>query len=226
MVTAPRRALTMSAPFPPCTNSLMRVGTLLCASVLVGGPALLIAWVRSPLHTHQGEPVEQPIDFDHRHHVRDDGIPCLYCHTDAERSPNAGVPSTEVCMSCHAQIWTDSPLLAPVRRSYFEDEPIHWKRVNVLPDFVFFNHAAHVRQGVGCETCHGRVDLMANVVAHAPLQMKWCLDCHRDPERHLRPPSEVTTMGYQPSEPQRVVGRRIARELDIHPPTYCSGCHR
>ncbi len=201
----------------------MRVVGLLSGAALVGGPALLFAWVRSPIHTLQGEAVEQPVDFDHRHHVRDDGIDCLYCHTDAERSPHAGVPATEVCMNCHAQIWTDSPLLEPVRASWFENEPIRWQRVNNLPDFVFFNHAAHVRQGVGCETCHGRVDLMANVTAQAPLQMKWCLDCHRAPARHLRPQDQITTMGYH-AAPE--VGRRLAAERQVNPPTYCTGCHR
>lgn len=168
----------------------------------------------------------QPIQFDHRHHVVDDGIDCLYCHFDAQRSPTAGVPATELCMNCHAQIWTDSPLLRPVRQSYFDGIPIHWQRVYRLPDFVFFNHAAHVQQGVGCESCHGRVDQMANVYQANSLHMQWCLDCHREPWRHLRAPEDVTVMGYEAKEPQEVIGKRLQRQRGVAPPTYCSGCHR
>jgi hypothetical protein len=129
-------------------------------------------------------------------------------------------------MGCHAQIWTSSPLLEPVRRSYYEREPIRWRRVHDLPDFVYFDHSAHVNRGVGCETCHGRVDRMAVVHQAHPMQMGWCLDCHRTPERFLRPVEEVTTMGYLPPEPQPIVGVRLKTEYGVDPPTHCSGCHR
>ncbi len=202
------------------------MGAFALVGVGVAGPAALMAWVRSPLHTGKGEPIVQPVAFDHRHHVRDDGIDCRYCHYDVERSPMAGVPDTGLCMNCHAQIWTDSPLLEPVRKSYFEKEPIRWERVNVLPDFVFFNHSIHVSRGVGCEACHGRVDLMAGVQKASSLDMDFCLGCHREPWKHLRPADAVTQMGYVPSEPQAELGWRLQREHHINPPTYCSGCHR
>lgn len=185
-----------------------------------------MAWVRSPLHTDIGNARDQPIQFDHRHHVRDDGIDCQYCHYDSDRSPSAGMPDTATCMGCHAQIWKDSPQLEPVRRSYYRNEPIAWQRVHDLPDFVYFSHGAHVTRGVGCETCHGRVDLMGAVAKTETLHMGWCLDCHRDPERYLRPPELVTEMGYVPSEPQRTMGKRLREQLSIQPPTHCTGCHR
>jgi hypothetical protein len=215
------------ALFPPWSDSLFRlVLILLFFGGIIGTPALLMAWVRTPLHTDVGEPLAQPIQFDHRHHVRDDGIHCQYCHYDSERSSSAGMPDTATCMGCHAQIWKDSAQLEPVRRSFHLDEPIRWNRVHDMPDFVYFNHAVHVAQGVGCETCHGRVDLMAVVYKTESMQMGWCLDCHREPERFLRPPEKVTEMGYEPDVPQEELGARLARELNIHPPTYCTGCHR
>ena len=167
--------------------------------------------------------LDQPVQFDHRHHVRDDGIDCRHCHFDAWRSPTAGVPGTALCMNCHRQVLVDSPLLAPVRRSVATGEPLRWRRVHDLPDFVFFDHRAHVRRGVGCETCHGRVDRMAQVHTVASLGMAWCLDCHRDPVPHLRPLDRITEMGRPPS---RAEGRVIADALDVHPPTHCSTCHR
>ncbi len=213
-------------PFPRWANSLSRLGLVLFIGAIVGPPLFLFVWVRSPLHTYQYARVEQPIHFDHRHHVRDDGIDCRYCHYDVARSSTAAVPETELCMGCHGQIWTQSPLLEPVRASYYHDEPIHWRRVNLLPDFVYFRHDIHVHKGVGCETCHGRVDQMGNVYAASTLQMGWCLDCHRNPERYLRPPELVTVMGYRPSEPQEVLGKKLRKELSVNPPVNCSACHR
>jgi hypothetical protein len=139
-----------------------------------------MGFVRSPYVTHQGESPEQPVDFDHRHHVRDDGIGCLYCHWEAETTRFAGVPPTSVCMGCHAQIRTESPLLDPVRASAYGGGPIRWRRVHDLPDFVFFDHSSHVSQGVDCAECHGDVSSMAAVVRVQPLTMRWCLSCHRD----------------------------------------------
>jgi hypothetical protein len=207
--------------FPPWTNQLAR-GSLL-ASVLgaTGLIVVLCAWVRSPAVTREGEPINQPVMFDHRHHVRDDGIDCLYCHTYAERSAFAGIPSTDVCIGCHGQIWPDSPLLEPVRKSAFEGTPIVWTQVNVLPDFVYFNHSIHIHGGVGCETCHGRVDEMAQVYQASPMSMGWCLDCHRDPDPWIRPADEITAMGVPPDR-----ARGAALAADLHPPTDCSGCHR
>ncbi|MDF2693046.1 MAG: Molybdopterin oxidoreductase subunitprotein, partial [Labilithrix sp.] len=166
------------------------------------------------------------VKFDHRHHARDDGITCEYCHGGAAKTPFAGIPPTSVCMNCHAQVWTTSPELSRVRRSFFEDEPIRWQRVNRLPDFVFFDHSAHVSHGVGCVTCHGRVDQMGQVYAAQPLTMRWCLDCHREPEKFLRPLDAVTEMDWQPDRPQEELGRELRAELGVRSLVECSACHR
>jgi hypothetical protein len=183
--------------------------------------------VRSPYATGQNNPMTQPIKFDHRHHVRDDGIDCHYCHDGVTRSAYAGVPATSVCMGCHAQVWPSSPELLALRESYFRGEKLVWMRVNALPEHVFFNHSIHVAKGVGCVSCHGRVDLMGQVYQVESLSMGWCLDCHRDPVGHLRPPEEVTNMTWSPApKTQEEVGRAIQAKYDVHPTTDCSGCHR
>jgi hypothetical protein len=216
-----------NAPFSRRSDVWLRSSiAALIAAVLLGVPGVLMGWVRSPLHTRVGEAIDQPVEFDHRHHVRDDAIDCKFCHYDVTRAPTAGVPETALCMGCHAQIWSDSPLLEPVRESYFSGRPIEWRRVHDLPDFVFFNHSIHVKKGVGCESCHGRVDQMSRVHAVASLHMGWCLDCHRNPEPHLRPPELVTAVDYRPAEPQPALGARLRRQLDVNPPTNCSACHR
>jgi hypothetical protein len=208
---------------PPWSDSLLRLGLVLGSALVIGVPTLLMAWARSPMLHDVGEPPVQPVPFDHRHHVRDDGIDCLYCHVDATRSRYAGVPATELCMGCHGQIWSESPELSRVRASWSEGEPLRWARVHDLADFAFFDHRAHVLHGVGCETCHGRVDEMAVVYRTVPLTMDWCLDCHRDPDPHLRAQGEITQMGV---EPDRVRGARIHEALRLDPPTHCTGCHR
>jgi DNA-directed RNA polymerase subunit RPC12/RpoP len=214
----------MTRPVMPVwSDSLFRLGAFAAAAIAFGSLAGAMAWVRSPASDDVGEPIDQPVEFDHRHHVRDDGIECEYCHSDVRRSPVAGVPATSVCMGCHAQIWNESPLLAPVRESYATGIPIRWRRVNSVPDFVYFDHRVHVTRGVGCESCHGRVDLMARVRKVQILSMQFCLDCHRDPEPSLRPPERATEMGF--SMPAREQAA-LARELAVDPPTYCSGCHR
>ena len=212
--------------FTKWANTITRLVLLTFAASIVAVPAFCIAWARTPYSTGAFDPIEQPVMFDHRHHVRDDGIDCKYCHVAVETSPYAGVPATEVCMNCHGQIWSDAPLLSAVRKSYFTGEPIRWWRVNALPDHVFFNHAVHVNRGIGCVSCHGRVDLMSAVYQAQPLTMRWCLDCHRHPEAHLRPQSEITNLEWVPDEPQEVLGARIKEERHVDPPTYCSGCHR
>lgn len=212
--------------FPSYANQVFWLAIGAVGVVIVGGPAACILWARTPYATGEQEPLEQPIKFDHRHHVRDDGVTCEYCHGGAEKTPFAGVPPTALCMNCHSQVWTASPELARVRRSYFENEPIHWQRVNSLPDFVYFDHSAHVTHGVGCVTCHGRVDLMAQVYAAKPLMMRWCLDCHREPEQFLRPLDKITDMEWQPDRPQLEVGREVRAQLGVRSITNCSGCHR
>ncbi len=211
------------APLPRWSDPLFRLTLAFLAVVVVAVPGLLMAWVRTPGHRNVGQPLNQPIQFDHRHHVRDDAIDCIYCHHDVRNGPTAGVPDTALCMSCHAQIWNDSPQTAPLRESWELNRPIMWLRVTDLPDFVFFDHSIHVNRGVGCETCHGRVDLLASVSKQHVIDMGWCLSCHRDPIPYLRPPELATQMNYHN---RREEGERIARELDIHPPTNCTACHR
>jgi hypothetical protein len=201
---------------------------MIAAFILAPLSFVTLLWVlaRTPYFTGEGDPKEQPVKFDHRHHVRDDGIDCLYCHYAARTSPHAGVPAASLCMNCHSQIWTSSPELSAVRSSYFANTAIRWERVNSVPDFVFFNHSIHVAKGVGCVTCHGRVDEMAVVYQAERLSMSFCLDCHRDPERFLRPPEAITAMSWTPARPQAEIGRELKEQLAVHPTTDCTGCHR
>jgi hypothetical protein len=213
------------ALFSPSSNSLFTTFLVLVLLFVVGGTLGLWLYVRTPYNTAEGEEIVQPVMFDHRHHVADDGIDCRYCHYTVDTSPFAGVPPTSLCMNCHAQIWSSSVQLAPVRNSYFTDQPLVWRRVNAVPDFVFFNHSIHVTRGVGCVTCHGRVDHMPAVYKAQPLTMQWCLACHRDPIPYLRPQDHITDMSWNPSE-QIAIGAAIFKERKINPPTNCTGCHR
>lgn len=186
------------------------------------------AYIRSPYATEQLVLRQQPVQFSHEHHAGGLGIHCLYCHTGVEESPFAGIPPTQICMNCHRQVWADSPELEPVRSSFRDNTPIEWVRVHDLADFVYFNHSIHVHKGVGCETCHGRVDQMPLMWKAESLQMEWCLDCHRTPENFLRPLSEIYTMGWKPGD-QQAVGRRLVQELNVDSRerlTNCSICHR
>ncbi|WP_438015205.1 cytochrome c3 family protein [Sorangium sp. So ce315] len=216
----------MAALFPPWSNSVYRAALVgLVASA--GGAVLgLMIYVRTPWKRYQFEPVDQPVQFDHRHHVQDDGIDCIYCHTTVTRSPTAGMPPTAKCMGCHSQIWNQSLMLEPVRRSWFSGTPIPWNRVTSVPDFVYFNHAIHVNKGVGCVSCHGRVDEMAAVYKVAPMTMGWCLQCHRLPEPHLRPLSAITDMRWDPGERRGELGAQLAKEYGVRRLTHCTACHR
>jgi len=158
--------------------------------------------------------------------VGDDGIDCRYCHTSVETSTFAGIPPTKTCMNCHSQLWANSPFLEPVRASFRDDKSLHWIRVHDLPDFVYFNHSIHVKKGMGCESCHGRVDQMPLMQQVNSLQMEWCLNCHRNPEQFVRPRSEIFTMGYRPAVSQAVLGPQLVKEYQIQPSTTCSTCHR
>ncbi|MFT3764306.1 MAG: cytochrome c3 family protein [Minicystis sp.] len=192
----------------------------------VGSILALMIYVRTPWKRFQDEPVDQPVQFDHRHHVQDDAIDCLYCHDTATTAPTAGIPSTGKCLGCHGQIWNQSIMLEPVRRSWFSGTPIPWNRVTSVPDFVYFNHAIHVNKGVGCVSCHGRVDEMPAVHKVAPMTMGWCLDCHRAPERHLRPLAKITDMGWDPGDQRDAIGARLAEEYGVRRLTHCTACHR
>ena len=216
----------MAALFPRWTNTAARASLLAAACALVGLPVALMAWVRTPNATRRYQPVAQPIAFDHRVHVTGQRIDCRYCHYTAERTASAGIPPTSMCVPCHSESWMKTDVMAPVRASAASGKPLQWNRVNALPGFVYFNHAIHVTKGVGCETCHGRVDQMASVYQAAPLSMQWCVSCHRDPAEHLRPVSEVTTMGWKPPVPQRQLGEALVRENRVQQLTNCTTCHR
>lgn len=198
--------------------------------MLVLALAMILAW-----RTYTGPvprlnaPVEQPIPFSHKHHVGDDGLDCRYCHTSVEKSSFAGMPSTELCLTCHSQLYKDSPMLAPLRDSLRTGRPIKWNRVHDLPDFVYFNHSIHIMKGVGCATCHGQVDEMPLIRRTESLEMQWCLSCHRGPEKFLRPKERIFDMNWRPSpEEQEVLGRTLLRQNDIQKNriTDCSTCHR
>jgi hypothetical protein len=200
---------------------------MLGIALLVATAAWLLGAVqRSPWLTQANVVREQPVPFSHKHHVAGLGIDCRYCHTSVEDSSFAGIPPTRTCMTCHSQIWLKSPMLEPVRESFRSDRSIEWLRVHDLADFVYFNHSIHLKKGVGCESCHGRIDEMPVVIQEKTLLMDWCLECHRAPEKFVRPRSEITTMGYRPSVPQSVIGPRLVEEYGIRSLTSCSTCHR
>ncbi len=193
-----------------------------------------IAWFgaqldRSAYVTRAIEAREQPVPFSHAHHVGGMGLDCRYCHTTVETSNTANIPPTKTCMNCHSMIWKTSPMLEPVRSSFRTGQSIKWTRVHDLPDFVYFNHGIHIDKGVGCETCHGRVDRMPLMYQQASLRMEWCLECHRNPENYVRPRAYITTMGYEPDGDQKEIGLRLVKEYGIQDSralTSCSVCHR
>ena len=171
----------------------------------------------------------QPVQFSHKHHVGDDGIDCRYCHNSVETSADAGMPPTKTCMNCHSQLFATTSYLEPVRSSWKTGIPIHWTRIYDLPDYVYFNHSIHIAKGVGCATCHGRVDQMPLVTQVSSLQMEWCIQCHRAPERYLRPRSQVFNMAYTPPQDQEALGLRLMKEYNVQGSdvlTSCSTCHR
>jgi hypothetical protein len=212
--------------FHRSTNTLSRVSIFGAAFFVAGLLWLLLVISRSGYVTNQDVTRQQPVQFSHKHHAGELGIDCRYCHTSVEVSAVASVPPTKTCMNCHSQIWAQSDYLAPVRASYQTDESIRWVRVNDLPDFVYFNHSVHVDKGIGCVSCHGRVDHMNQLYQATSLQMEWCLDCHRHPERHVRPRDAVFDMAWEPPGDQHTLGLELVKAYDIHPRTDCSTCHR
>lgn len=213
--------------FSKGSNSLARATLLSAVGLVVVGFAVGW-WINdSPYLTSQGVPIDQPIPFSHKHHVGTDGLDCRYCHSSVEVSANAGMPDTLTCMTCHSHIWKDAAMLEPLRDSFATGKPLHWRRVYDLPQYVFFDHAIHVRSGVGCVTCHGRVDKMPITWAARSPHMAQCLSCHEDPAPYLRPVSEVFDLDYHPPANQDEFGRRLMRRYRIDPKvlTNCSTCH-
>jgi hypothetical protein len=212
--------------FSKNANTLARFSLLAIVIIVT-----LVAWggamiVRSPYETLQNVPREQPVPFSHEHHVGGLGIDCRYCHTTVEYSSFANIPPTKVCMNCHSQMWAVSPELEPVRESYRSGRSIAWTRVHDLPEFVYFNHSIHISKGIGCSSCHGRVDKMPLMWQAQPLTMEWCLDCHRHPERNIRPRDRVFDMSYAAPPDQIALGNRLMKEYHVQRLTSCSTCHR
>ena len=216
----------MSQIFPKSANAWSKSSILTLLGIVVALGAALPVLQRSDFVTTANTFKDQPVQFSHQHHVGGIGIDCRYCHTAVEVSSTAGIPPTRTCINCHSQIWSTSPYLEPVRASFRDDKPLKWLRVHDLPDFVYFNPSIHVKKGVGCETCHGRVDRMPLMKQQSSLQMEWCLDCHRNPEKYVRPRSEVLTMGYRPAVSQQELGPQLVAEYKIQSLTNCSVCHR
>ncbi|WP_347331430.1 hypothetical protein [Marinimicrobium locisalis] len=216
----------MAQLFRPRANAIVRLVMAAFFATTLIGACFAIALNHSPYLTGVGSTPEQPVPFSHKHHVGGLGIDCRYCHTSVEQSTFAGLPDTRTCMTCHSQLWTNAEMLEPVRESLKRDEPLRWQRVHNLADYVYFDHRAHVTNGVGCESCHGRVDKMPLTSQRAPLTMQWCLDCHRSPAPHLRGAEAITAMGHPP--PDSTTQRQLMQQFDIEPErmSECDVCHR
>lgn len=232
----------MAQIFDRSSNALARMSLVLSGLIIIALGVTLNELQRSPWVTRQGQRADQPVPFSHKHHVEGLGLQCQYCHVSVEKSSYAGIPPTRTCMNCHSQIWTNAPMLEPVRQSFQTGRSLVWSRVNDLPDFVYFDHSIHIAKGVGCDTCHGPVDRMPMMFNYASLQMEWCLDCHRRPEKYLRPRDQVFNMRYQqPTGFQPVtfngkkyygqleLGRELVKQYHLRTVqdiTSCSTCHR
>ncbi|HEY0759728.1 MAG TPA: cytochrome c3 family protein [Acidisarcina sp.] len=186
----------MAQIFDRGSNALARASLILMGLIVIALGVTLNELQRSPWVTRQGQRPEQPVPFSHKHHVMGLGLQCQYCHTSVEKSSYAGIPPTKTCMNCHAQIWTNANLLEPVRASWATGESIPWIRVHDLPDYAYFSHEIHVNKGLGCSSCHGRVDQMPLMYQESSLQMEWCLNCHRNPAKNLRPTSQIYNMAW------------------------------
>jgi hypothetical protein len=218
----------MAQLFPKSANSLAPAS--IAAIVLVAGGAVgsLLALDYAGFNQRRGETLEQPVPFSHEHHVAGLGIDCRYCHTAVEKSASAGVPPTATCYNCHKLVWNEAPMLEPVRSSYKTGQPLEWNKVHDLPDFTYFNHSIHVAKGIGCATCHGPVQEMRLMRSAQPIQMRWCLDCHRNPEKYIRPKEEIYNMTWKAKD-QETLGRELVEKYKVRPPaeiTSCGTCHR
>lgn len=232
----------MGQLFNPGANSIARFSLLAVLVVAVGSLWFFEMMQRSTWYSARGIVRAQPVPFSHEHHVGGLGLDCRYCHTSVEESSFAGMPPTKTCMNCHAQMWSNTEMLKPVRESYRSGKPLHWTRVNDLPDYVYFDHSIHIHKGIGCNDCHGQVDRMPMMYAAATLQMEWCLNCHRAPEKFLRPRDQVFNMRYQQPTTrypvvvndktftnQATLGSYLRTQYAVRTPqdiTSCDTCHR
>jgi hypothetical protein len=224
--------------FPQSTNTISKVSIFGSLFIMAGGLWVCITFTRSSYGTDEGVVRVQPVPFSHQHHVGELGIDCRYCHTSVETSSFAGFPPTKTCMNCHSQIWVGSSMLAPVRDSYATNESLVWNRVYNVPGFAYFDHSIHIHKGIGCASCHGRVDEMPFMYQVPSLLMEWCLRCHRNPEDHLRPKEHVFNLKWQVAAEkdaaghpydQQTLGRKLFKEYgikDAQELTSCSVCHR
>jgi hypothetical protein len=216
----------MTQIFSPAADTWIRLFLLGAAALVSGGVVAAIGFARSDYYTNAHiHPPAQPVPFSHKHHVGGLGIDCRYCHTSVAEGPRAGLPPTHTCMTCHSQIWTNAPMLAPVRRSLADNTSLAWHRVARIPQYAYFRHDIHIAKGVGCETCHGRVDRMPLMFEAMPFTMEFCLDCHRDPAPRLRPRDRITEMGWTGN---RALGEELVKQYGIRlgEITYCYVCHR
>jgi hypothetical protein len=219
----------MAQIFHRSTNTISRVSIF--GAVFIVAALGYLGWAvnQSPYFTDLNVPRQQPVPFSHKHHVTDDGIDCRYCHTSVEKSSFAGLPSTHICMGCHSKLWVNSPTLEPVRLSYQSDKSLEWTRVNALPDFAYFDHSIHINKGVGCTTCHGPIGEMPLTWRANTLYMRWCIDCHKHPERFVRRREDVFKADYEPPKDQLALGRGLVKEYkikDARQLTDCYTCHR
>jgi hypothetical protein len=215
----------MALIFPKSTDKYLRIGAALASVIACGGVALGL-YATWPANLKTGYSPIQPVPYSHKLHAGELGMDCYYCHYTADKSGYAAIPPTQVCMNCHVRVKPTSPRLSKVRESYETGEPVPWVRIHKLADFVFFNHQAHVTAGVSCVSCHGRIDQMVEVKQMKPLNMAWCLECHRNPAPNIRPVDQVTNLDWQPDRDPAEIGREIIQAKGINPPQNCSGCHR
>jgi len=219
----------MAQIFDRSANFLARFSLLGVAALAGLGLTAVLVVARSPYITNQRVTRNQPIQFSHKHHVGDDGIDCRYCHTGVENSAYAGIPPTKTCMNCHSVLFNNIGYLEPIRESYRTEQSIRWVKVHRLADYVYFNHSIHVNKGIGCSSCHGPVNEMALIYQASPLNMEWCLECHRNPEQNLRPKDQIYNMNWKAPAEQEEVGRKLATEYQLRSKlelTSCSTCHR
>lgn len=215
----------MAAIFPKSADKYLKIGGGV-VGLLSLGAVCLYAYYTYPTVMDTGYSPVQPVPYSHKLHAGNLGMDCYYCHSTVYKAAFAAVPATETCMNCHSQVKTTSPRLEKVRQSYATGEPIPWVQIHKLPDYVYFNHQAHLSAGVSCVSCHGRIDQMVEVHQEKPLNMGFCLDCHRNPAPNLRPTELVTKLDWVPDRDPAEIGREIIAEKHINPPTNCSGCHR
>ncbi|MBK7876174.1 MAG: cytochrome c3 family protein [Planctomycetes bacterium] len=220
----------MAQVFPKSSNTLSKA-SIVVAGIVLGAVGLATINInRTTYVTTQSMPIEQVVQFTHTHHVGSLGLDCRFCHTAVEESSYAGIPPSKTCMGCHSVVWKDAPILEPVRESFRNDTSVEWIKVHDLPEFVYFNHSIHVNKGIGCESCHGRVDQMPLMMRQNSLNMEWCLACHRAPEQFLRPKDQIYTMGWDPEKAlgmtQAELGAKLKLENNVQSRTNCATCHR